>query len=416
MTTSLYRQEAIDSHRTKIWGEVTLSLPMSLTTMTIFLSLCVIGIVSLVATASYARKEHVPGFLAARLGVANIIAPRTGTIAVVHVKEGQFVDQGAPLITISMEQSTENGGGLDSGMLMSLRQQRDRLNAQVGLEQRRAEAESNRVKAEIDGLVSEIAALQEELKVYAQRTTVAKQQMDSVTSLTNKGIVSQFELKKREDNYLSFQEAELAQNRNIAEKQRDLALRRSDLAQLPISDERQMSQLQAQIGDIDMKIRQTDGQRAYVITAPKAGLVSALQAWVGKVVEANVPQMSIVPEGDLLSAELFVPARAIGSVAPGQTVHISYTSFPYQQFGFAEGIVDTVSHTLLKPDQSVGPLTFSAPAYRISVTLKQQTINAYGKIVPLQADMQLDADIMFDRRSLFAWLFDPLLSYWRQPA
>ncbi len=416
MTPPLFRQEAIDAQRAKIWGHVTLVLPLSLTLTTVFLSLCIFGIATFVATNSYSRKEHAPGFLAAHLGVANIVAPRTGTIAVVHVKEGQLVAQGAPLITVNMEQSSESGSGLDTGMLTSLYQQRTRLDEQAALEHRRADAEVERLKTEIDGLANEIQAMQEELKVQAQRTTVAKELVDSIMDLAKKGLISQFEFKKRQDNYLSVQQAELELNRTIAEKQRDLALRRNDLLQLPISAARQMSQLQTSIGDIDMKIRQTDAQRAYLITAPKAGLVSALQAWVGKAVETNIPQMSIVPEGDVLKAELFVPARAIGFVAPGQQVHISYTSFPYQQFGFAEGTVDTVSHTLLKPDQSVGPLTFGAPAYRVTVSLKRQVIMAYGKEVPLQADMQLDADIIFDRRTLLAWLFDPLLAAWRQPA
>ena len=48
------------------------------------------------------------------------------------------------------------------------------------------------------------------------------------------------------------------------------------------------------------------------------------------------------------------------------------------------------------------------------MTLKRQAVTAYGKDVPLQADMQLDADIIFDRRTLFAWLFDPLLATWRR--
>jgi membrane fusion protein len=35
---------------------------------------------------------------------------------------------------------------------------------------------------------------------------------------------------------------------------------------------------------------------------------------------------------------------------------------------------------------------------------------AYGQRIPLQADMQLSASIIFDRRSFIAWLFDPLIS------
>jgi membrane fusion protein len=129
--------------------------------------------------------------------------------------------------------------------------------------------------------------------------------------------------------------------------------------------------------------------------------------------EPNKPLMTIVPEGDVLKAELFVSPRAIGLVAPGQTVHLSYSSFPYQQFGFARGKVETISYTLLKPDQSTSPIILTAPAYRVTVSLNQQTINANGKVIALQPDMQLDADILFDRRSLVAWIFGPILTPWQ---
>ncbi len=415
MTTSLFRQEAIDAQRAKIWGEVTFKIPLSLTLITGFLMLCVTGIGAFVATGTYARKEHVPGFLTANLGVANIVAARPGIISAVHVKEGQLVDKDAPLISVTVEQSSEGGAGVDSSTLATLRQQRRRLDEQIGLEHHRTEVEAQRLEAEITALTGELDTIDRQRKVQAQRSAIAQDQSASSETLAKQGVLSQSEFKKRQDVYLSVQAAQLDFERLFGEKQKELSLLRNDLAQLPIGSEQRISQLQASIDDADMRIRQTDVQRAYLITAPKAGRVSALQAWVGKTAEPNIPQMSIVPEGDTLTAELFVPMRAIGFVAPGQSVHLSYTSFPYQQFGFADGTVDTVSHTLLRPDQSVGPLTFGAPAYRVSVTLRRQTIAAYGKDVPLQADMQLDADIIFDRRSLYAWLFDPLLSSWRRP-
>ena len=114
----------------------------------------------------------------------------------------------------------------------------------------------------------------------------------------------------------------------------------------------------------------------------------------------------------ILEAALLVPARAIGFVAPGQSVHISYDTFPFQQFGFARGTVRTVSHTLLKPDEIVGPVLLREPFYRVGVALDRQTMRAYGAELPLEPDLQLQADIMFDRRTLLAWILDPLISAW----
>ena len=50
------------------------------------------------------------------------------------------------------------------------------------------------------------------------------------------------------------------------------------------------------------------------------------------------------------------------------------------------------------------------PLYRIKAELMEQSIDAYGKREPLQAGMQVEADIRLDRRRLIEWIFEPVLS------
>ncbi|MBY0237030.1 MAG: secretion protein HlyD, partial [Burkholderiaceae bacterium] len=52
----------------------------------------------------------------------------------------------------------------------------------------------------------------------------------------------------------------------------------------------------------------------------------------------------------------------------------------------------------------------SEPLYRITVKLDRQTVSAYGQAQPLAAGMQLDADVMLERRRLIEWIFEPILS------
>ena len=44
------------------------------------------------------------------------------------------------------------------------------------------------------------------------------------------------------------------------------------------------------------------------------------------------------------------------------------------------------------------------------MALDRPDIDAYGKRMPLQPDMLLNADIILEKRSLMSWLLDPLLS------
>ena len=50
------------------------------------------------------------------------------------------------------------------------------------------------------------------------------------------------------------------------------------------------------------------------------------------------------------------------------------------------------------------------PLYRITVALDAQTVQAYGRGQPLVAGMQLDADVLLERRRLIEWIFEPLFS------
>jgi membrane fusion protein len=408
VTVTLFRQEAIDAQTPKLFGDVTLSTPLPTKTCVAFLALSALGLAGFVATGSYARKTHAPGFIAAQAGVANIVAPRAGVIEKIFVREGATVRQGDPLIAVRVEQNALDGAGADSAMLKTLRLQHGNIEEQIALERDKIEATAKRLKAEIVAIDADLAVMEQQKDLLARKAALAEAQVANIAGLVAQHIVAEPELNRRRDAVLSVQQAVLDLQRAAAARVAERESKRDDLAQLPLTAKRTIAQLKTGLTETQLKIQQIEAQRGYLITAPKDGRVSALQAWTGRTIDANMPQMSVAPVDDVVRAELFVPAESIGALAPGQTVNLDLASFPYQKFGFVAGVVDTVSTTLLKPDQTVGPIALAAPAYRVSVTLKQQTIQAYGQEVALKADMQLAADIVSDRRNLFNWLIDPL--------
>jgi membrane fusion protein len=120
--------------------------------------------------------------------------------------------------------------------------------------------------------------------------------------------------------------------------------------------------------------------------------------------------MTILPKDVSLQAVLFVPTRAYGFIKEEQKTHIRYQAFPYQRFGIFEGEIVEVSKSVILPNETLLPVSFEEPVYRVIVNLNHQEVLAYGISVPLQAGMLLEADILVDTRSLFEWLFEPLYS------
>jgi membrane fusion protein len=414
MSPSLFRQEAIDHQRFRIWGEVALALPKSYALVTGFIALSVFAMALFVATHSYARKEHAAGFLVPTEGIARISPPRDGTIIAVHVSEGQHVERGAPLLTVTDTETSDRGENIDDAKADRLREQTDRLKDQIRLEREKTHAEEQRLQSQIQGSLTEITALTRQQTIQRERIEIAHQQLVGAVELANKGYLSKVEMRRRQDAHLAEIQSDSSLEKELAGKQTELSQQQNALQQLPIATAQRVAQLEASIAELEVHLKEIEGRRGYLLSAPIAGRVSSLQAWVGKLAEPKMPALSIVPDGDILEAELLVPTRAIGFIAVGQTVHISYDTFPFQQFGFALGNIRTVSRTLLKPDEIVGPMLLREPSYRVGVALERQTMRAYGAELPLEPDLQLQADIEFERRSLLAWILDPLLSAWER--
>ena len=191
----------------------------------------------------------------------------------------------------------------------------------------------------------------------------------------------------------------------------------AEIRELPLKREVQLGGIDRNIASLDQELAEAESRREIVITAPQDGTVTAIQGTLGSSVGIAAPLFSIVPAGSKLAAELFSPSRAIGFVRPGQEVLLRYQAFPYQKFGTYHGTIASISRSAVSPSElspQLAGLTslFGAnePVYRIQVTPASQTATAYGAPVPLQPGMQLEADVLIERRRLIEWMLDPLLT------
>jgi membrane fusion protein len=407
----LFRQEAIDfQQHNRQWGQVALLQPLSTKIITWFIVAAVAIIVSILFLAQYSRKETVIGYLMPTAGTAKIFASQQGTIREIFVKEGQEVEEGQPLLAIETSQIAANGQDVNASILSTLEAHRNRLTPQIAAEQERTKSERARVTASIGGLEAEISELQAQIDNQHERIRVSDVLVSNVAGLRARGLVTEPEYRQRELAALDQKQKLNSLNQQIAAKQNQLTETRYSLEQLPTVMEGKIQSLRSELATTEQRIAEVSGRRAYVIRAPAAGRISTLQATVGQFADPRLLQMEIVPNERVLQAELFVPTRAIGFVRTGQHVRILYEAFPYQQFGAYGGRVSKVSQTILTKSDASGPIELKEPAYKVTVALDRPDIDAYGKKIPLQADMLLRADIILEKRSLISWLLDPLLS------
>jgi membrane fusion protein len=408
---SLFRQEAVDFQRHNgEWGQVGLLQPLSIKVMTWFITVAITFIISFLFLGQYSRKETVMGYLTPTSGTSKVFVPQLGTIRTIHVKEGQQVREGETLLTIDTNQIAANGVDVNVTMLDTLRSQKDLLTGQIAAEEQRTKSERERLTIMINGVEIEISQLEAQLKIQGERIRVEENFVASAAALKKEGYMADADFKRRQVAFLEQKQNLNSLNQQLAARQNQLTESRYSLQQLPTVMAGKIQSLRSELATTEQRIAEISGRRAYVIRAPSAGRVSTLQATVGQFADPRRLQMEIVPNESVLQAELFVPTRAIGFVQPGQQVRILYEAFPYQQFGTYSGRVLKVSQTILTKSDTLGPIELKEPAYRITAALDRPDIDAYGKKIPLQADMLLRADIILEKRSLISWLLDPLLS------
>lgn len=367
-------------------------------------------ILCFLSIAQYARKETVTGYLTPTFGTAKIFVPQQGFIKELHVKEGQEVAEGDPLLTVVTAQISANGDDVNAAVLAALTQQRDVIERQVAAEERRTASEHDRLASMIKGIEAETAQLEDQREIQSDRLKLSESFVSSGAKLIASGALPPIELKRRE-------QAALEQKQNVASLDQQITARRTQLTdarhtleQLPVVAGDRIRVLRNDLSWIEQRVAEVNGRRAYIIKAPTSGRVSTLQATVGQIADPKYMQLEIIPLDATLQAELFFPTRAFGFVRPGQQVRMLYDAFPYQKFGTYRGSVTKVSHTILTGNDSTGPITLKEPAYRVTAALERPDIDAYGLKMPLQPGMLLKADVVLERRSLMRWLLDPIFS------
>jgi membrane fusion protein len=407
----LFREEAIEFQRhNRQWGQVSHLQPLSTKLLTWFIAGAVALTIAFLFVGQYARKETVSGYLTPTSGTAKIFAAQQGTIKEIHVREGEQVQEGQPLLTVETSHIAENGYDVNATILKTLNSQRDLLTRQIAAEEERTNSERERLSRAIESLRIEISKIQAQIKIQEERIRVTQELVTSAVDLRAKGYMSDVEFKGRQVAVLEQKQKLDSLNQQIVARQNQLTESQYSLEQLPTVMAGKIQALRGELAAAEQRVTEINGRRAYVIRAPASGRVSTLQATIGQFADPRRLQMEIVPNNSILEAQLFIPARGIGFVEPGQKVRILYEAFPYQQFGTYSGHVIRVSQTILTSSDAVGPLTLKEPAYRVTAALDRPDISAYGKRIPLQADMLLRADILLEKRSLISWFLDPLLS------
>lgn len=414
--SSLFRPEVFQAKQNRWTGQIVLTRPFSL----LFLTLCAAALAAALAVfatfGSYTAKTTVSGQLLPEKGVVRVYAPDAGIITAKHVADGDLVQAGDVLFTLSTARDDGNGS-IQARLAAEARLKKTLAEQEIARQKRVHTAELAAQENTVRRLQSQMQHIRNQIAAQQRRIALSEKTLAQQRYLAKEGAVSELEKTAYENSLLELKTDLAAYKREESNLARETAAQQSSLHTLPERQATEISQLERAAAAYSQEILDYAQRGGQTVRAAVSGYAGTLNAEVGQQADAGRMLASIVPQQSELLADLYVPSRAIGFVKQGDRVILRYQAYPYQKFGHAEGKIISVAKTALGRQELAGLgniLTDAAqpnePVYLVKVKLNSQTILAYGEQKRLQIGMVLEADILHENRKLYEWVLEPLYS------
>lgn len=395
------------------YGTILLQHPVNHQVLTAWFALLAVLIVAFFCLFETTRKAECQGVLLPSAGALRIVPLQAGTIVEARVREGQQVKAGEVLFVLSSERSSANADASQQAITRLLQNRRDSLDTEIKQSQMQSRQRIAATRDKAAELAGESAQLEQQLLLQHERVALAEQSRQRYADLQTKNFLSPAQLQDKQAELLDQRQrlAEIA--RLQASAKRGWQEAQAQLLDLEIQANREQQALGRDAAALGQAIVESEARREILVRAPAAGSVAAIAAVRGQAVTAGGSLATLLPAGSLLEAEVYAPSRAIGFIRPGMRVLLRYQAYPFQKFGQHAATVSEVTSAALTPQELAVPGVAShagEPLYRIRLALDKQTVQAYGKAIPLKSGMLLDASIELERRKLYEWVLEPLFS------
>ncbi len=410
----LFRPEALTNRQRDWLGSIQLIRPVSLALLTGFVVVVAVAVAAYLTIGEYTRKARVSGYLVPDRGVIRLVAPQPATVVESHVAEGGVVHRGDVLFVLEVGQTTLSGD-TQAAVQSSLASRERSLHGAARQRHQLEQTQTAALDAQVAEMRRELDAMAAEADLQRQRLVLAQDALTQYESLRNDNFVSNAQVRAKAEDVLGVKAQLQSLERQRATRLREIAALQAQRSELPLRTQAAQGEIDRDLAALAQASAESEARQRIVVRAPQDGVVTGVLAAPGQNVTPAVALASLLPADARLQAHLFAPSSAVGFVRANQTVQLRYQAFPFQKFGHQAGTVAQVSRSPLQAVELAGlplPAAVSAsgePLYRITVTLDQQSVAAYGQAQALSPGMQLEADVLLDRRRLIEWLFEPVL-------
>jgi hemolysin D len=410
--------------------------PSPLPRLTLYLVAAILAAVA--AALAYGRIDIVavaPGKLVPQTLLRIVQPTDSGVVREILVREGEPVLQGQVLFRMDMQLSDSDRRILETEIVLRRLQMR-RIDAELaGTAFEPRSGDRNDLFAQVQAQFDARRRAFEDA-LAAERSTLAKAQEDLHTAqeiesklrrtapiyaeqerawdkLAQEGFAGKLLALERRRSRIENEQDLQAQSAAVMGSRAAIVVSERRIAQLVSNNRRDLSnerlETQAQLERLqEDRTKQAHRSGQLELRAPSAGVIKDVATHsAGTVVAPATILATIVPRDEPLEAEVWVSNVDAGRVAPGATVKLKLSAFPYQRYGMLEGVVRHVSADASeRPELSAAGTV--ALYYRALVSIQRSTVGDAPAADRLASGMQLAAEIHLGTRTVFDYLISPV--------
>ena len=165
-----------------------------------------------------------------------------------------------------------------------------------------------------------------------------------------------------------------------------------------------LARIGVELGVVQEALRAaTDRVTRTRLRAPVRGIVNTIStATIGAVVQPGEPLAEIVPMEDGLLIEAEVRPQDVAFIGPGDDASVRITAYDYLVYGALEGEVVRIGADTIEDREG-------NPFFRIVVRTARNNLERGGESFPITPGMVAQVDIQTGRKTVLAYLAQPLL-------
>ncbi|MGC1303733.1 MAG: HlyD family efflux transporter periplasmic adaptor subunit [Caulobacteraceae bacterium] len=403
-----FRREAVEHAKRRLEGEVVIASPLPLNFFALAAAAMTLSFAGFLVFVRVPDVENVPGWIVPDTGLIRVTARDSGIVDSVDAQEDASLIAGGPIAKIRISASLAGG---DSALTLAqgLHDENIADLAQETAAASRIGVERSTLAHARSAYDAEITQANERLALALRREATIHNKNQRIVALADRGFVSPAAVDDARTSDMTA-EQDVSQSRAaILDLQRQMTQTQDQEAGLNSEMEVARAQAAQNRASIQQRMAAVSTQRVTLAVAPVSGRVVAVPVNVGQTVGVGTTIAIMTPSHSTLIAELFIPSKSSGLIAPGQRVNLKYQAFPFRIFGLTRATIIDVSKTVLAPTE-VGSVTLSVtePVFKVHARLDSFVLKAYGRVIPLRPGMLLNGDVILAHRSLIDWILDPL--------